>query len=201
MEVASLSGFIRRPESFFYWFKELAQTILDARPNPAHMALADLETHGPVKAVLTQNIDLLHSKAGSQTVYEVHGHLRSASCLNCGYQAPGEPILRDFLASNLVPNCKVCSGTVKPDVILFGENLPLDIYQKAERAIRQCDLLLVAGSSLAVWPVSDLPRLAKRSGAHLIIVNHDPTDCDYLADLVVNEDVATFLPQLAAAFS
>ena len=200
MEVASFRGFVRRPESFFFWFRELARTILNARPNPAHVALATLEAHGPLKAIITQNIDLLHSKAGSQTVHEVHGHLRSATCLHCGSQEAGEPLLREFLASNRIPNCKVCSGTIKPDVILFGENLPLEIYRMAERAIRRCDLLLAAGSSLAVWPVNDLPRLAKQSGARLIIVNHDPTECDDLADLVVNEDVATFLPQLAAAF-
>ena len=198
MQAASIDGFTTQPERFFSWFRGLAETILAAEPNPAHLALAQLEATGPLQAIITQNIDLLHGRAGSSTVYEVHGHLRTATCQACGHQEAGEPLLRAFLENGNTPRCKLCSGAIKPDVILFGENLPAAPFAAARNAVRQCDLLLVAGSSLAVWPVNELPYLAKQVGARLIIVNREPTECDRLADLLVRQDVASFLPALAA---
>ena len=199
LAAASLSGLRHQPDRFFNWFRDLAETILTAEPNPAHQALVSLEQSGNLQAIVTQNIDLLHSRAGSSTVYEVHGHLRTATCLDCGQQEGGEPLLRLYLANGITPRCKLCGGTIKPDVILFGEDLPAAVFAAARNVIRQCDLLLVAGSSLAVWPVNELPYLAKRGGARLIIVNQEPTECDRLADLRVRQDVAIFLPALAMA--
>jgi len=199
LEVASLDGFRRNPAAFYNWIRPLARQMLAAQPNPAHLALADLEARGRLAAVLTQNIDLLHSRAGSRRVLELHGHIREATCLNCGAAQPGEPLLVRFVADGLPPRCPICGGVLKPNVVLFGEDLPAAAFAEAERLARRCDAMLVAGSSLEVWPVNDLPRLARATGARLIIVNAEPTPLDGAADVVIRADVAEALPALAAA--
>lgn len=199
-EVASITAFRRHPEKFYNWVYPLAHASLNAAPNPAHMALALLEQHGPLKALITQNIDMLHTGAGSQTIYEIHGHLRQATCLSCQATFDGRQTLAQFLATNQVPRCPHCEGIIKPDVILFGEILPYDILLKAQAAVESCDLLLVAGSSLEVSPASDLPLIAKRNGARVIIVNWGETYFDAYADVVIRADVAEALPILAQAF-
>lgn len=200
MEVASIYAFRRQPEAFYDWLRPLAQAILCARPNPAHQALAHLEAHGPLKALITQNIDMLHTRAGSRRIYEVHGHLRTATCRTCGAAHDGAQLLTAFVDDGAVPVCRQCAGVLKPDVILYGELLPMNVYEGAEKAAVAADLMLVAGSSLEVAPVSDLPNLARQTGARLIIVNYEPTPVDHLADVVLRGDVADILPRLAAAF-
>lgn len=200
MEVASIGAFRLRPQQFFDWVRPLTQTIFAAQPNPAHLALAHLETYGHLKAVITQNIDMLHTRAGSRTVHEIHGHLRTARCLACGYEVEAMTILTQVVEQNIIPTCPGCGGVMKPDVILFGETLPWAILQQAQAAAATCDLMIVAGSSLEVAPACDLPYLAKRNRARLIIVNWGPTPLDDMADLIIRDDVATVLPQLAAAF-
>lgn len=200
MEVASIYSFRREPEKFYAWMRPLAQCIASARPNPAHLALSCLEKHGPLKCIITQNIDMLHTKAGSRLVYEVHGHTRFATCLGCHQQADGEQTLKAFLETGVVPRCQACGGVLKPDVILFGEQLPWQIFAAAEAAVAQCDLLLVAGSSLEVAPVGDLPLLAKQVGARLIFINLGETYYDHLADVIIRRDVAQALPRLAQPF-
>lgn len=200
MEVASLHAFKRQPQDFYDWIHPLAALILKAQPNPAHFALADLETYGPLKAVVTQNIDMLHHRAKSKGIYEVHGHLREAICMSCGYVTGTEYILPEFVASGKVPRCEICGGVLKPKVTLFGEIPPLMVFQEAELWAATCDLMLVAGSSLEVVPVADLPILAKQNGAKVIIVNQTPTYADTFADVVLHEDVAAILPQLAEPF-
>jgi NAD-dependent deacetylase len=200
MAVASIVAFRRRPENFYDWIKPHTQLILEAKPNAAHLALAHLEAFGPIKCVITQNIDMLHAKAGSATIYEVHGHLREVTCLQCYGIFDAEPYLADFIVSGEVPHCSQCNGVLKPNVILFGELLPASVLNRAKQQIHACDLMLVAGSSLETVPVSDLPLLAKRAGAQLIIVNLSETYVDHLADVVIHADVADVLPLLAAAF-
>lgn len=200
MEVASIVAFQRRPEAFYDWLRPLARVILEARPNPAHQALADLEAYGPLKAIITQNFDMLHTRAGSRTIYEVHGHLRTATCRTCGTAHDGAQLLMAFVDHGAVPVCRQCARVLKPDVILFGEMLPLSVYSGAEKAAVAADLMLVVGSSLEVAPVGDLPYLARQTGARLIIVNHDPTLADRLADVVIRGDVADVMPRLTAAF-
>lgn len=201
MEVATIYAFKQRPQAFYDWIYPLAKTILLAQPNAAHTALAQLETYGPLKCVITQNIDLLHTRAGSQTVYEVHGHMREATCMHCNSIYNAQMILPEFMATGDVPYCPGCGGVLKPNVILFGELLPVRVLHQAQEHARTCDLMIVAGSSLEVSPAGDLPLLAKSAGAHLIIVNLGETHLDYLADVVIHADVAEVLPRVAAAFA
>lgn len=197
MEVASIWAFSRRPEAFFEWVRPLARMIREARPNPAHYALARLEAAGILKVLITQNIDELHQKAGSRNVIEVHGHLREATCIRCYRKVPAEPHLEAFLRDGTIPRCEQCGGVLKPDIILFGEQLPARAFLAAQQEARRADVFLVAGSSLEVAPAGDLPILAKEHGARLIIINLSPTAADRYADLRIRGDVAEILPRLA----
>lgn len=196
LKVASIYGFRQDASAFYNWVHPLAAQILAAQPNPAHQALADLEALGKLHSVITQNIDMLHTRAGSKTVYEIHGSLREATCIRCFETYPGEPLLRRFLVDRAVPHCERCGGVIKPNIILFGEQLPYQAFQAARRAVLQADLMLIVGSSLEVAPASDLPRLALRGGAPLVIVNLTPTDFDQYARVVIHADAAQVLPAL-----
>lgn len=198
LAVASIWGFHAHPDVFYRWFTPLARQIRAAQPNQAHVALADMEHNGHLHLLLTQNIDGLHQSAGSQHVIELHGHLRSATCLECGGQAVMEEAWRQ-VADGQVPRCLHCGGLVKPDTILFGEPLDYDSLKLAQQAALQCDVLLIAGSSLEVEPAADLPHLARRRGAHVILVNRQPTLADSIAEVIIRGDVANLLPSLVAA--
>jgi len=195
MMVASILAFRLWPQAFYNWLHPLAELMLNAQPNPAHRALADLENMGLLKAVITQNVDNLHQKAGSTTVYELHGHLREATCTRCRTIVPARPLIEKFIADAQVPRCP-CGGVMKPNVVLFGEQLPLDVLIAAQQEAETCDLMLVAGSHLDVAPASSIPLLAKRRGAKIIIVNYQPTYLDPHADVVIHEDVAVVLPKI-----
>lgn len=193
-EIASLAAVRRHPERFARWFQPLLQKILAALPNPAHFALAELEQLGLLRAVITQNIDGLHQQAGSRELYELHGNLRHATCLGCERQIPGQPVLARLLRGQVL-RCD-CHGVFKPDVVLFDEGLPRGLFWLAQRALDHADLLLVAGTSLEVAPVCDMPLQALRRGAHMIIVNKTATLLDQYADVVLRADVADALPAL-----
>lgn len=197
-EVASIWGFREKPERFYDWIRPLAGTILNAQPNPAHIALAEMERRGLVDTLITQNIDGLHQRAGSHHVIEVHGHLRTISCIDCDFQAEAEPYIPQLLKQNAVPRCPRCGGPLKPDVVLFGEPLAEKEIVRAQEAALHADVMLVAGSSLEVLPAADLPALAVRRGAHLIIINLGITPYDHLADVLLHGDVSQILPKLAA---
>lgn len=196
LEVASLSSFRTAPEKFFAWFRPLANQIFYAQPNPAHLAIAELEQAGRVKAIITQNIDALHQKAGSRNVIEVHGTLKTMTCTQCYHRAEAEPYLKAFVDSNEPPRCAKCGQLLKPDVILFGEQLPQSAWSAAQKAARECDLMLVVGSSLEVLPVAGLPMQALDRGAHLIIVNNTPTYLNVRADAAILEDAAAIIPAI-----
>ena len=196
LEVASLTTFRMAPERFFQWFRPLAGQIFYAKANAAHLALAELEDAGHVKTIITQNIDALHQKAGSKCVVETHGTMRTLTCTNCYHKFEAELFLKTFIEDGNIPTCSYCSGILKPDVILFGEQLPHGAWVQAQRAARQCDLMLVAGSSLEVLPVAGLPMQALDRGAHLIIVNNTPTYVNVRADVVIMNDVASILPEI-----
>jgi len=196
LEVASLSTFRTAPEKFFNWFRPLASQIFYAQPNPAHEALADFEHTGIQNIIITQNIDSLHQKAGSKHVVEMHGTLRTLSCTQCYQQFLSEGFLKPFIENGTIPRCANCNGILKPDVILFGEQLPQSAWQAAQRATRQCDLMLVAGSSLEVLPVAGLPIQALDHGAHLIVINNTATYVNVRADIVITENVATIIPEI-----
>src|SRR5262249_39320060 len=147
---------------------------------------------------VTQNVDGLHQQAGSRDVVEVHGNLRECRCAGCGAARPiGEMTRR--LEGGTDPRCEICHGLLRPNVVLFEELLPIEAYERAEAACRDCDVLLVVGSSLEVYPVAGLPELAVHSGARLVIVNRDPTPCDPFAEVVVRGDAGTVLPAIAGA--
>jgi NAD-dependent deacetylase len=197
MEVASLSTFRTDPEKFFVWFRPLAGQIFNAQPNPAHKALAELERAGRIHSIITQNIDALHHKAGSKQVIETHGTLRTLSCTQCFQQVEAQGYLKPFVEQGQLPHCSKCGGLLKPDVILFGEQLPQRAWHEAQRDSRQCDLMIVAGSSLEVLPVAGLPMQAIDRGAHLVIMNNTPTYLNVRADLVFTENVAEIIPVIA----
>jgi NAD-dependent deacetylase len=197
MEAASLSSFRTAPEKFYAWFRPLAGRIIHADPNPAHKALAELERAGRLHMILTQNIDILHQKAGAMHVVELHGSIGSMSCTQCFQKFNSGEFILPFIERGEIPRCRHCGAALKPDVILFGEQLPQKAWFEAQREARQCDLMIVAGSSLEVLPVAGLPLQALERGAHLIIVNNTPTYLNVRADLVFLEDVAQVLPAIA----
>lgn len=200
MEVASIYGFRHNPQAFYDWLRPLLDVILGAQPNPAHHALAQLEAAGRLEALITQNIDLLHTRSGSRHVYEVHGHLREIVCPACHQILPTEGHLEEFMATGKIPHCGRCHHVMKPNVVLFGELLPWKTLKAAQRYARSADLMLVAGSSLEVAPAADLPELALENGARLVIINFLETHMDSQADVVIRADLAEVLPQLAAPF-
>lgn len=198
-KVATIFAFRQDPQAFYDWVRPLVHTILNAEPNPAHYALATLGELGVLKAIVTQNIDGLHLRANSQVVYEVHGNLRQATCIRCYASAPAEPLIQAFMESGVIPRCDKCDGIMKPDVILFGEQLPAQALIAAQQVARTSDAMIVAGSSLEVAPAGDLPLLTKASGGKLIFVNLGPTHLDGMADVVIRANVAEALPLLVQA--
>ena len=200
-EVASIYSFRHRPQDFYDWIQPLTRLTLDAAPNPAHLALAQMEQRGRLRCIITQNVDMLHSKAGSSTVYEVHGHFREMTCLRCYTVYPSDSYLDVFVSSGDIPSCDDCGGILKPNVILIGKQLPVHVLNVAKKQARLCDLMLVAGSSLEMAPAGDLPRLAIETGARLVIVNLEPTYMDHLADVTIYGDVVDVLPRLASALT
>jgi NAD-dependent deacetylase len=196
MTVASIWGFHEHPELFYQWFQPLVKQIRAAKPNPAHIALAEMERNGWVTWLLTQNIDGLHQLAGSQKVVELHGHLRSATCMRCRHRVPMDGLWPKAERGELL-YCEECENILKPDVILFGEPLDHDTLRTAQESALFCDVLIATGSSLEVEPAADLPHLARRSGARVILINRQPTIADSIAEITIRGDVASVLPELA----
>ena len=187
--ILSHSFFLRQPEAFFRFYRE-KMLPLEAQPNPAHLKLAEMERAGRLSAIVTQNIDGLHQKAGSQRVYELHGSVWRNHCVACGKSYPPEFIRDD---PRPVPLC-TCGGVVKPDVVLYEEGLDGDVLHGAIRAIRQADMLIVAGTSLTVYPAAGLVQYF--AGKHLVLINRDATSMDDAAELVIREPVGQVLSQL-----
>lgn len=196
MEVASIGVFRSHPEQFYGWIRPLLQGIWSAQPNAAHRAIAELETAGIVKAVITQNIDDLHQRAGSKNVYEVHGSLRTVTCPACQETYPSDNFKEDLSSGDNMPHCPRCRRILKPDITLFGEMLPLETWKTAEEHCKNADVLLVAGSSLEVWPAASLPQLSAEHGARLVINNLSPTFLDNSAVILLQMDVAEAIPQI-----
>ncbi len=185
----TIDKFLSNPETRHKQWRFLlsADLLKDASPNAAHEAIAELEALGRLDCVITQNIDYLHQKAGNDPgrVYELHGNMKWIRCLDCGHRSPLEEILRESGASEEMPVCGRCGGLLKPDVIFFGEALPEEALREATWHANHCDLLIVIGSSLVVYPAAYMPLYAKQSGAKLVIVNLTPTPSDRIADVVI----------------
>jgi NAD-dependent deacetylase len=197
LEVASIWGFHEHPERFYEWLRPVLSKTAVAQPNGAHRALARMEQAGQLTGVATQNIDSLHQVAGNKCVCELHGHMRTATCLGCGEQVEGSAVIQDVLAGQPAPRCTECGELLKPDFVLFGEPLPYDTLSRAQAQALDCDVMLIVGTSLEVMPAADLPLLARRRGARLVLVNLSPTPLDDQMDVIIRADVVGALEALA----
>ena len=195
-EVASIDAFRRDPLRVWRWYGPRIDGLLAAEPNPGHAVLAALERAGHVTAVVTQNIDTLHTRAGSVDVVEVHGSIRRFDCLGCGETASLDDVLTQ-LRDRDAPECAACGAILKPGVVMFGELLPLDAMSRAEALCRETSLLVVIGSSLEVWPVAGLPGDTLREGGAVAIVNLASTPYDEEAAVVVRQPAAATLAAVA----
>jgi len=193
-EVASLNAFRYNPEKVYSWLRPLAKLIINASPNSAHYGLAQLTADGYLQKIITQNVDSLHQKAGSNNVLEVHGSFRTLTCTSCFRQYCSSEFTDTFIQDGELPRCRSCQRILKPEAILFGEQLPAQTWLQAVEAIRRCDLLIVIGSSLEVMPVAGLPMRAIDNGAQLIILNQQETYMDIRADIILRENVAVTIP-------
>ncbi|MCA9611057.1 MAG: NAD-dependent deacylase [Myxococcales bacterium] len=194
MRVASIDGFLDDPSAFYAFWGDRFGELAEKRPNATHALLAALEAEGRIDAVITQNIDGLHHAAGSRTVLEVHGSYRRARCLGCGIARSLDEVVATVRGGR-EPRCE-CRSLIKPDVVLFGEMLP-PVFGEAERRARACDLMLVLGSSLEVYPVAGLVPLAAESGAKVAIVNRDAGPYDHLAAVAVHAELGETMRALA----
>jgi NAD-dependent protein deacetylase/lipoamidase len=191
MEYASIRAFRADPEKVWSFYAKRVDMLTGAEPNEGHIALAELERRGLVRAVITQNIDLLHTRAGSQDVVEVHGSIRTASCLECGRVYPLDESMLP------VPRCE-CRAVLKPDVVFFGELLPRAAIDRAYELARSAALMLVVGSALEVYPVAELPLETLTSGGSLAIVNRGETPLDARAELRIDGSAGETLSAVLA---
>lgn len=199
MEVAHIDVFRRDPERFWRFYGERFHALEHKRPNAAHRLLAELERRGLLDAVITQNIDRLHERAGTRELVEVHGTISHSSCLRCGSRHPLAEVRVRLAADPAgVPRCD-CGAPLKPDVVLFGEYLPMRALARAEALAARASLLLCIGSSLEVHPVASLPQLTLDSGGALAILTRGPTPYDELAEVRLWGDVVAEMDALRAA--
>jgi NAD-dependent deacetylase len=185
-------------EKYWEFSKSLWPTIVDAKPNPGHYAIAELHRLGKLDCVITQNIDNLHQKSGvpEEKVIELHGTLKWVICLECGQRYPREEIQARLDSGIKVPRCDSCSGIMKPATVAFGQPMPERETRQAEIKAAACDLFLAAGSSLVVYPAAQMPLIAKEHGAKLVIINLTPTPYDRYADIVIHEKTGAVLSQI-----
>jgi len=194
------SRFRADPAGFWADRLELAERLYpeDVAPNPAHEALAEMEQGGYLDAVVTQNVDGLHQAAGSETVIELHGNGKRVACRDCGARQDADPVQRRARDGEVPPRCD-CGGVLKPDTVLFGEQLPAGALRAARRHARRADVFLAVGSSLQVEPAASLPRTAGETGARLAVVNFEETPVTARADDDLRADVTEALPALLDA--
>lgn len=198
MEVAHIEVFRRDPKRFWSYYRPRFGMLEEKQPNRAHRVLAELEERGMLEAVITQNIDRLHHKAGSRHVVEVHGTIETGSCMRCATTYPLDRVKQLFDEEG-VARCSECDGPVKPDVVLFGELLPEHAMDEAYRLAGRADVLLCVGSSLEVYPVASLPAITARTGGKLAILTKGPTPYDADADVRLGGDVVEDLENLLSA--
>ena len=194
MEYATIDAFLADPVKVWDFYGKRLGVVGDAQPNDGHVALAELEERGFVRAVVTQNVDGLHARAGTRELVEVHGSLRAAVCLDCGARVP----MAEVVALLPAPACPACGRILKPDVVMFGEFLPEAAIARARRLAAEARLLLVVGSSLEVHPVAGLPAETRAAGGELAIVNRGATDYDVHASVVVDAGAGETLRAVVA---
>lgn len=188
-EVVSHSFFVKHPEAFYEFYKE-KMMILDAKPNPAHLKLAELERAGKLSAVVTQNIDGLHQAAGSRQVYELHGSILRNYCMDCHTFYDAEYVK----AADGIPRCEKCGGMIKPDVVLYEEGLDSSTIQGAVRAISGADMLIIGGTSLVVYPAAGF--IDYFHGKHLVLINKSETARDVRANLTITAPIGSVMEKI-----
>lgn len=196
---ATFESFVNDPSKFWEMAEELNPLLEGAEPNPGHLALAELERLGKCDAVITQNIDNLHQRAGSSDVLELHGTFQSGTCLKCGMKHTYEEI-EQATAGRVVPVCKSCGGSIKPDVVLYGEPLNARVLQRAVELATGCDLMIVVGCGLEVFPAASLPDYARRGNARLVFFNIATTAFDDNADVIIMGKAGEALPRVVEAY-
>jgi NAD-dependent deacetylase len=197
-EVASIESFKRDPRKFWEFAREIGWIFLTAKPNAAHIALAELEAMKRLDSVITQNVDGLHQRAGSKHVLEIHGNVGRMICTQCSATCATEKIV-DRIEHQDVPRCDRCGGPLKPDIILFGEPLPERAFGQALKKVRSADLLLAVGTSLEVYPAATLPEIAKKGGAKVVSIDSERTAWDDLCDYKVSGPAGEILPRIVQA--
>ena len=194
-ELANFDAFMRNPELVWEWYRHRREIISRVQPNPAHYALARMEQVYRRFAVITQNIDNLHQRAGSKIVHELHGNMERNYCTGCGKYYTNEVILTQEQA----PRCPSCNGLIRPDVVWFGEFLPEAAWKASAAAAERAEVFLVIGTSAVVYPAASLPSIAKRSGAYVVEMNIEPTEFSMKADEVLLGKAGEVLPALLTA--
>lgn len=194
-ELASFDAFMRNPDMVWEWYEYRRSIVHESEPNPGHLAIVDFEKYYDTK-VVTQNVDNLHGRAGSKTIYELHGNIERNYCIDCKHMFnPGE----DINISNKVPRCKKCGGLVRPDVVWFGEMLPQETFMDAEKAAEECDICIVAGTSAVVYPAAYIPLATKQMGGYVLEVNIERTEFSRHADYSIYGKTGEILPQILEA--
>ncbi len=197
-EIASVDFLMRDPKSFWEFYSTRMRGLFQAEPNPAHKSLADLERMGLLKYVITQNIDGLHQKAGSEKVIELHGTMRRSHCSSCFEPYDSLEVLKMIEEGENPPLCS-CGGVIRPDVVLFGE--PVNGIEDALRIASLSDLVLVVGSSLTVYPANLVPRVVKQRGGKMVIINMQETPLDEEADDIIRDPIENVLPRIVEEIS
>jgi NAD-dependent deacetylase len=199
MEVAHIDAFRRQPDRFWKFYGERFASLVDREANPAHHAIAELERRGLIRGVVTQNVDRLHRRAGSQNVIEVHGSIEWSVCPECGGRVPIDRVIELLASHPGAPECTACIAPLKPDVVLFGEMLPEDAIAEAYALAGEADLIVCVGSSLEVFPVAALPGVARDAGGRIALVTQGPTPYDDDAAVKLSGDVVEELSAVMAA--
>ncbi|TFH07711.1 MAG: NAD-dependent deacylase [Candidatus Thorarchaeota archaeon] len=196
LEHATRESFMRDPTKFWTMGRELAETIVKAKPNDAHLALATLEEQGKLAGIITLNIDNLHQSAGNKRVIELHGNYLCAHCIECNEEYFGKTVHESVAQGEIPPKCEKCGGILKSDAILFGEPLPQEPMAQAIELCRDTDLMIVIGTSLTVYPAAFLPQLAKDAGAKIILISLEGINKDNVADIVLRGRATDILPMI-----
>ncbi len=197
-ELASPDGFRRDPARVWGWYNYRRQLVQQSEPHAGHRALAHLETLVPRVVIVTQNVDGMHQRAGSRTVLELHGNLSRFKCFDQGHAVELEPPLAAVEGSVEPPKCSRCGSPVRPDVVWYGEALPHGTFEEAERLARECDVMLVVGTSGLVYPAAGLPLLARAGGAKLVEVNVAPSELTRAMDIFLPGAAGDVLPQMVS---
>lgn len=196
-ELANFDAFINNPELVWEWYTYRKQVIKNVQPNPAHLALVEMEQMVPDFTLVTQNVDNLHRRAGSKNVLELHGNIERSYCIDCRTVAEDVELTPDRKA----PRCEKCGGLIRPDVVWFGELLPVEIFQKASAAANRCELFLTVGTSAIVYPAASLPQVARSRGAYVVEINAEPTEISPRVHESLIGKAGEILPALVKEFA